>query len=139
MAGVYAARPFSGAALALGQRGQRVANAPVDLDALAREARALAVGALARDADLGDIVLPRRRLDRGDLRRQRAPVVLERHEQVGLERDDEIAGARLGGDAETEHAECMHRERQRVALVAAERQERAAPGRRGVGGGTPAL
>src|SRR5262249_39718804 len=63
MAGVYAARPFSGAALARRQRRQRVANPAIDLDALAREARALAVGALTRNADLGDIVLPRRGLD----------------------------------------------------------------------------
>jgi len=61
---------------------------PVDLEALAREARAL-----TGNADLVDAVLPRRRLDRGDLRGQRARIVWEGSEQIGLERDEEVLGA----------------------------------------------
>ena len=68
----------SGAALALRERDQRIMDAPVDLDALAREARALAIRALAGNADLVDALLPRRRLDGGDLRGQRAAIVFER-------------------------------------------------------------
>src|SRR5439155_3228142 len=139
MAGVYAASGVSVLALARRERDQRVVNAPVDHDPLARESRALAIRALAGDADHGDAFLPRDRLDRGDLRCQRAPIVLEWNEHVGLERDEEVSGALLGRDPATEHAERVHRERQRVALVAAEREERAAARRRCVGGGTPAL
>src|SRR5207248_10472532 len=96
---------------ALRELDERVVDTTVDLDALARQARALAIRALAGNADLVDAVLPRRRLDRGDLRRQRAPVVFQRREQIRLERDEEVLGA---------HAERVHRERQRVALVSAE-------------------
>src|SRR6267142_1476872 len=64
--------------------------------------------------------------ERDDLGRQRAAVVFQRHEQIGLERDEEVSGALLGGHSAREHAERVHRERQRIALVAAERQERAA-------------
>src|ERR1700730_12843529 len=102
---------------ALREPGQRVLDAPVDLDALAGEALALPIRALTGDADLVDPLPPRRRLDRGDLRGQRAPVVFRGHEQIWLERDEEVLGA---------HTERMHGKGQRVALVPAERQDRAA-------------
>lgn len=47
-AGVRTRDSFSGAALALCELVQRVLDAPVDLDALAREARALTIRPLAR-------------------------------------------------------------------------------------------
>ena len=62
----------------------------------------------------------------GDLRRQRATIVFERNEQIGLERDEEVAGASPRWAPSTQHAERVHRERQRVAFVPAERQDRAA-------------
>src|SRR5258705_2964702 len=138
MAGVYAAKRVSGAALAVGERDQRVVNPPVDLDPLPRETRALAIRPLAGDADLGDALLLRSRLDRGDLGRQRAPIVFQRNEQIRLERDEEISGALLGRDATAEHTERVRRERQGVALVAAERQDRAAS-RGGCVSGGPAM
>jgi hypothetical protein len=48
---------------ALRKLGRRVVDAPVDLDALARQARALAICALAGNADLVNAVLSRCRLD----------------------------------------------------------------------------
>src|SRR5207237_10082319 len=117
----------SGAAPALRELEQRVVDAPVDLDALSREACAVAIRALAGNTDLVDALLPRRRLDRGDLRGQRAAVVFQGNEQVGLERDEEVPGALRVGRPLTEHAERVHRERQCVTLVPAERQDRAAP------------
>jgi len=51
---------FSGAAPALRGLDQRVVDAPVDLEALAREARAVAIRALAGNADLVDAFLPHR-------------------------------------------------------------------------------
>src|SRR5262250_449371 len=125
MAGVYAAGRVSGAAPALRQGCQRVVNALVDLDALAGETRALAISALAGNADLGHTLLEGRCPDRRDLRGQRAPIVLQWHEQVGLERDEQVAGALFGGHRGAQHAERVRRQRQRVALVGAERQERA--------------
>src|SRR6266850_434239 len=139
MAGSIRRERASGAALAVRERDQRVVNTPVDLDPFVREARALAIRALAGDADLGDACLPWSRLDRDDLGRQRAAIVVQRHEQIGLERDEEVSGALLRGHSAGEHAERVHRERQRIALVAAERQERAAARRCGVGGRTAAL
>src|SRR5882724_4953746 len=114
-------------------------DAPVDLEALTREARAVAIRALAGNADLVDAVLPRRRLDHADLRGQRAPIVFEWNEQIGLERDEEVPGALLVARPATEHAERVHRERQRVALVPAERQDRAASRGLRVRGRTAAL
>src|SRR6266446_3515848 len=111
----------------------------VDLDALARETRALAIGAFAGNADLVDAFLARRRLDRGDLRGQRAPIVFERNEQIGLERDEEISGLFLLAVPATEHAERVCRQRQREALVAAEREDRAVPRGLGVRGRTAVL
>jgi hypothetical protein len=49
----------SGAAVALRERDQRVVDAPVDLEALARESCPLAIRALAGNADLVDAFLPR--------------------------------------------------------------------------------
>src|SRR5437867_4645112 len=118
--------PGERAALTLRERGQRVVDAPVDLEAFARATRALAIRALAGNADLVDAFLPRRRLDHGDLCGQRAPIVFQWNEQIGLERDEEVPGALLVGRPATEHPERVHRERQRVALVPAERQECAA-------------
>src|SRR6185503_10181320 len=106
---------------------------------LAREARALAIRALAGNADLVDAWLPWRRLDDGDLRGQRATIVFQRNQQIGLERDEEVSGALLVGRPATEHAEGVHRERQREALVPAERQDGAASRRCRVRGGTAVL
>src|SRR6185503_11055342 len=80
-----------------GECSERVVDAPVDLQALAHAAGALAIGALAGDADLVDAVLPRRRLDQGDLGGQRAAIVVQGHEQVRLERDEDVSGALLVG------------------------------------------
>jgi len=80
----------SAAAPLLRERAQGVVDAPVDLDALAGAARAVAIGAFAGNADLVDALLERRRLDRGDLGGQRAPIVFQRNEQIGLERDEEV-------------------------------------------------
>src|SRR5882762_1444981 len=91
--------------LALGERAERIVDPPVDLDALAREARALTIGALAGNADLEDAVLPRGCLDRGDLRRQRATILLQRNEQIRLERDEDVPGALPVRRASAEHAE----------------------------------
>src|SRR5437899_380121 len=74
----------------LREREQRVVDAPIDLQALALASRALAVRALAGNADLVDAILPRRRLDGRDLGGQRAAIVLQRNEQIGLERDEEV-------------------------------------------------
>src|SRR6267143_7201688 len=110
---------------ALREPDQRVLDAPVDLDALASEALALPIRALAGDADLVDTLLPRRRLDRGDLRGQGALVVFRGHEQIWLERDEQVSLALLIGHPPTERAERVHGEGQRVALVPAEGQDRA--------------
>jgi len=56
----------SAAAPLLRERAQGVVDAPVDLDALAGAARAVAIGAFAGNADLVDALLERRRLDRGE-------------------------------------------------------------------------
>jgi len=61
--------------LAFRERDQRVVDAPVDVEAVARETRALAIGAFARDADLVDPFLSRCRFDQGDLRGQCATIV----------------------------------------------------------------
>ena len=65
-------------------------DAPVDLDALAPEPRALAIRALAGDTDLLHALLERRGLEPRDLGGQRAPIVFQRNEQIGLERDEEV-------------------------------------------------
>src|SRR4029453_4425803 len=138
--GVCASNSLSDAALAVRERDQRVVDPPVDLDALVRKPRPLAIRALAGDTDLVHAVLPRRRLDRGDLLGQPAPVVFQGNEQIGLERDEEVPRALVVGRSTAEHAERVHRHRQRVALVCAERQEGAASRRPGVrrrGGGPP--
>src|SRR5207245_10435139 len=88
---------------ALRQSGERVVDAPVDLDALVGEARALAMRPLARNADLVDACLPRRRLDRGDLRGQRAPVLFQGNEQIGLVRDEEVLGDRKSTRLNSSH------------------------------------
>src|SRR5437762_6424454 len=124
---------------ALREPDQRVLDAPVDLDALAGEALALPIRALAGDADLVDTLLPRRRLDRGDLRGQGAPVVFRGHEQIWLERDEQIPRALLIRHPTTEHAERVHGEGQRVALVPAEGQDRAASRGARVCGGAAVL
>src|SRR5207302_4869367 len=124
---------------ALREPDQRVLDAPVDLDALAGEALALPIRALAGDADLVDTLLPRRRLDRGDLRGQGAPVVFRGHEQIWLERDEQIPRALLIRHPSTEHAERVHGEGQRVALVPAEGQDRAASRGARVRGGAAVL
>src|SRR5437867_5918904 len=127
--------PGEGAALTFRERDQGVVDAPVDLEALAPATRALAIRALAGDADLVDAFLPRRRLDHGDLCGQRATIVFQWNEQIGLECNEEVPGAILVGRPGTEHAERVHRERQRVALVPAKGQDRAAPRGRRVRGG----
>src|SRR5437879_3457721 len=124
---------------ALREPDQRVLDAPVDLDALAGEALALPIRALAGDADLVDTLLPRRRLDRGDLRGQGAPVVFRGHEQIWLERDEQVPRALLIRHPTTEHAERVHGEGQRVALVPAEGQDRAASRGARVRGGAAVL
>src|SRR5262245_49144075 len=129
----------SGAAAALGELEQRVVDSLIDLDALPGAAGALAIRALPGNADLGDAILWRRRLDRSDLGAQRASVVLERYEQIGLERDEEVAGVFLAAHPTAEHAERVHREGQRVALVSAKRQEGAPSRRSRVGGGAAVL
>src|SRR6185369_3336105 len=53
------------------------------------------------------------------------------NEQIEFERDEKISGTLLGRYRAAEHAERVRGERQRVALVPAERQDRAAP--RGLG------
>src|SRR5437870_880278 len=111
---------------ALREPDQRGLDAPVDLDALACEALALTIRALAGDADLVDTLLPRGRVDRGDLLGQRAPVVFHGHEQVWLECDVEAPGPLLIRRPTTEHAERVHGERQHIALVPTEGQDRAA-------------
>src|SRR4029453_6334544 len=119
-------RPLGGRSLtlhapSLGEPGQGVVDALIDLDALTREARPVAIRTLTGNADLGDAVLARRRLDRGDLRAERAPGFLGGHEAIRLERDKEVSVLlRVAGPA-AEHAERVRRERQRKALVAAER------------------
>src|SRR5437762_3267835 len=99
----------SGSVPALRQLNQRLVDAPVDLDALARETRALAIGALARYADLVDAFLSRRRLDCGNLRGQRTPIVRQRNEQIGPERDEEIPAALPVGRHAGKHAERVRR------------------------------
>src|SRR5438128_9001218 len=92
----------------LREREQRVVDAPIDLQALALASRALAVRALAGNADLVDAILPRRRLDGRDLGGQRAAIVLQRNEQIGLERDEEVPDGLLVRRRATEHAERVH-------------------------------
>src|SRR5262249_60197346 len=75
----------------------------------------------------GDALLSRRRLDQGDLRGERATVLGEGREQIGLERDEEVRALLVDG-AGAQHAERVRRQGQRVALVTAERKERAASG-----------
>src|SRR5438093_5350814 len=84
--------PGERAALTLRERDQRVVDAPVDLEAFARATRALAIRALAGNADLVDAFLPRRRLDHGDLCGQRATIVFQWNEQNGLECNDDGTG-----------------------------------------------
>src|SRR5437868_4040908 len=131
--------PGEGAALTLGERDQQIVDAPVDLEAFAHAARPLAIGALTGNADLVDALLPWRRFDQGDLGGERATVVVQRNEQIGLERDEEVPGALRAGRPATEHAERVHREGERVALVAAEGEERPAPRGRRVRGGAAVL
>src|ERR1051325_7183302 len=75
------------------ERPQRLVDAPVDLDPVTGEARPLAPGALAGNADLGRARQARCGLDRRDLRPQRAAIIAERDEEIGLERDRHVAGA----------------------------------------------
>src|SRR5262249_21644567 len=110
------ARPgASGAPVTLSEGIELVLDTPVDLEAVAREAGALAIGPLARNADLGDALLSWRRLDQGDLRGERATVLVQGHEQIGLERDEEVRALLVDG-AGAQHAERMRRQGQRVAL-----------------------
>src|SRR5688572_16663253 len=68
---------------------QRIVDPAVDLDAFPEALRALAISALARDADLVHAGQPRRRLDLRDGRAELASKRRERHQQVGLESDRE--------------------------------------------------
>src|SRR5262245_36729786 len=68
--------------------------------------------------------LARRRLDLRDRLAKEPPIVSEVDEQIGLDRNDEVAITLFNVIARArEHAQTMHRERERVTLVAAKRQK----------------
>src|SRR5260221_4369762 len=118
-------------ALLRAQCYERIEYQPVDLQALAECALARAKCRLGRNADVIDAGLPWRHLDALDQLRHPAFECIGSPQEVGSESDKQIAVVALGIRARAgDQSQRLHHERKPEILVAAERQQGAASGRR---------
>ena len=86
------------------QRGERVVDQAIDLDALAQQPLAALEGALAGDADFGHARSGRNILYALDQRSDLAFKIGERNQEIGFEHDKKIAVIPVGIDAPSRRA-----------------------------------